>query len=95
MVDSQFRNMYIRVMLIVWDEPKRLSNLNKHELDFVSLTQAFFVEATILPARKNRHMAIGYLDDEAIIVVFKTLGTEAVSVLSMRPANKTERRLLG
>ena len=81
-------------MLIVWDEPKRRSNLDKHGLDFASLTEGFFADAVILPARQNRHMAIGRLEDGTIVVVFTVLGTEAVSVLSMRPASKAERSLL-
>lgn len=82
-------------MRIAWDEPKRLSNLDKHGMDFAALSDTFFAEAVILLAKHNRHMAIGRLDDGTIAVVFTTLGTEAVSVLSMRPASKAERRLLG
>ena len=81
-------------MKIVWDEPKRLFNLDKHGMDFASLTERFFAEATILPAKANRYMAVGRLDDGTVVVIFATLGAEAVSVLSMRPANKAERRLL-
>lgn len=39
-------------------------------------------------------MAIGRLADGTIAVVFATLGTEAVSVISMRPASRKERNLL-
>jgi uncharacterized protein len=28
-------------MKIVWDEPKRLANLSKHELDFADLNETF------------------------------------------------------
>lgn len=81
-------------MLITWDEPKRLANIDKHHLDFADLTLDFFLDATIVPAKLGRRMAIGRLEDGTLAVVFITLGTEALSVISMRPAKKKERRLL-
>lgn len=81
-------------MKIVWDEPKRVSNLAKHNLDFAALDEGFFAEAAILPAKQGRWLAIGRLADGSIAVVFATLGTEAISIVSMRRANRAERRLL-
>lgn len=81
-------------MRIVWDEPKRLLNLQKHGLDFTDLTEDWFVEATITHAREERLKAVGRHDGSVITVVFLPLGSEAVSVISMRPASKAERRLL-
>lgn len=81
-------------MHIVWDEPKRLANLGKHKLDFRDLTQAFFENALFRPGHSGRWRAIGYQGGAATAVVFKTLGTEAVSVISMRPASDSERKLL-
>lgn len=79
-------------MRIVWDEPKRLANLKKHRLDFADLTLEFLAGAILLPAHSGRIRAIGLLDDEAVIaVVIRPLGSEAVSVISMRPASKAER----
>ncbi|MCV9939233.1 BrnT family toxin [Boseaceae bacterium BT-24-1] len=81
-------------MKIVWDEPKRISNLAKHGQDFAALDEGFFAEAAILPAKQGRWLAIGRLADGSIAVVFATLGTEAISIVSMRRANRAERRLL-
>ena len=81
-------------MKIVWDEPKRIGNLAKHGLDFAMLDDNFFAEATIVPAKQRRWLAIGQLADGSIAVVFATLGTEAISVVSMRPANRAERRMV-
>ena len=78
-------------MRIVWDEPKRLANLDKHDLDFADLTLAFFEEAVIVPARNRRLAAIGRLADGTLTVIFFQLGTEAISVISMRPASAKER----
>lgn len=81
-------------MLITWDEPKRLANIDKHGLDFTDLTISFFLDAVVVPAKLGRQMAIGRLEDGTLAVIFVTLGTEALSVISMRPAKKKERRLL-
>lgn len=81
-------------MNITWDEPKRLANLAKHEgLDFADLTEEFFLTAIIAPAKARRLKAIGKLHDGTLAVIFAALGSEAVSVISMRPASKVERRL--
>jgi len=80
-------------MKITWDEPKRLSNLDKHGLDFADLTVEFFETATIYPAKGNRFLAVGMLEHVAVIaVIFAPLGTEAIAVVSMRPASPRERR---
>jgi uncharacterized DUF497 family protein len=81
-------------MMIVWDEPKRQSNLAKHGLDFADLDLEFFLDSLVVPAKSGRHMAIGCLADGTIAVVFAILGTEGVSVISMRPASAKERSLI-
>ena len=80
-------------MKIVWDEPKRLANMTKHGLDFAVLTEDFFADALILSAKYGRYNAIGKDVNGVISVVFATLGLEGISVISMRPASKTEKRL--
>lgn len=34
-------------MMIVWDEPKRLTNLAKHGLDFADLDETFFLSSRV------------------------------------------------
>ncbi|MDP3342724.1 BrnT family toxin [Frigidibacter sp.] len=80
--------------MIVWDEPKRLSNLAKHGMDFADLDEAFFLQAVVVPAKDGRHMAIGRLADGTIAVVFALLGREGLAVISMRPASRKERSVL-
>ena len=80
--------------MIVWDEPKRQINLARHGLDFADLDEWFFLDSVTVPAKKNRHMTIGRLNDGIIAVVFALLGTEGVSVICMRPASRKERSLL-
>ncbi|TJV12455.1 MAG: hypothetical protein E5Y16_35025, partial [Mesorhizobium sp.] len=44
-------------MKIVWDEPKRLANIEKHRLDFAALDEEFFLTSTIRAAKAGRLMA--------------------------------------
>lgn len=79
---------------LVWDVPKRLANLDKHGLDFKELTICFFFQAVVRPAKRGRLQAIGYLKGRPVAVIFTRLGTEALSIISLRPANAQERELL-
>jgi uncharacterized protein len=81
------------MVTIVWDEPKRQSNLAKHGLDFADLDEEFFLGALVVQARQERFKAIGRFADGTIAVVFAVLGSEGVSVISMRSASRRERML--
>ena len=82
-------------MKIVWDEPKRIANLVKHGLDFADLNEAFFDNALVIPSHNTskRWVAIGATIRGVIVVVFARLGREGVSIISMRPASRNERKL--
>lgn len=80
-------------MKIVYDESKRLQNLAKHDLDFAELTIEFFENAVVLPAKIGRFMAVNVLLKGVVTVVFARLGTEGISIISMRPASRKERSL--
>jgi hypothetical protein len=85
---------YNKVMEIVWDEPKRLANLDKHGLDFADIDETFFDNALVIPSRKSkRWVAIGVSIRGVVVVVFARLGREGVSIISMRPASRSERSL--
>jgi uncharacterized DUF497 family protein len=79
-------------MRIVWDELKRSANLFKHGLDFADVDEPFFDNALILPSYGNRWRGIGKTVGGVVAVVFVTLGSEAFSIVSMRPASKHERK---
>lgn len=81
-------------MKIVWDEPKRLTNLEKRGMDFADLDIEFFNRATIYPAKLGRLMAIASFGGVTISVIFKPLGSEAISIITMRQASKYERTLI-
>jgi uncharacterized protein len=82
-------------MNIVWDEPKRLANLDKHGLDFADLNETFFDDALVIPShnKSKRWVAIGVSIGGVVVVVFARLGREGISIISMRPASRTERKL--
>ena len=79
-------------MIITYDEHKRIENLKKHGFDFDDLTVEFFAEATIASAKNRRLIAIGFMHDGVISTVFANLGSEAISVVPMRPASRKERK---
>lgn len=80
-------------MKIVWDEPKRLANFDKHGIDFADIGEDFFASALVGPAKQGRYFAIGELDG-VIVVIFALLGTEGLSLISARPASRKERTML-
>lgn len=80
-------------MKITWDEPKRLKNIEKHRLDFAKLEIQFFSDALILEAKHQRLKAIGIFQPDVVAVIFVRLGFEGISLISLRPASRKERRL--
>ena len=86
-------------MRIVFDEPKRIANLKKHGLDFADFerfewSSAVVTTARHIPGASRRYKAAGWLEGKAVAAIFSLLGTEAVSLISLRPANKKERNQL-
>jgi uncharacterized DUF497 family protein len=78
---------------IVWDEPKRIVNLEKHGLDFADVDVFEWESATIAPSHSGRMKAIGNLNGRLTVVVYSPRGCEAISLVSLRPANFKERRV--
>jgi hypothetical protein len=82
-------------MKILWDQPKRLANLDKHGLDFADLNETFFDNALVVASHNKSKcsVAIGVSIRGMVVVVFARLGREGVSIISMRPASRSERKL--
>ncbi|MGH7052961.1 MAG: BrnT family toxin [Stellaceae bacterium] len=80
---------------IEWDENKRLSNIEKHGLDFSDAIDV--VDGLCLwrsartVAGEPRLMAIGMLDDVCVCVI-GTLRGSVLRVISMRKARHEERQ---
>ncbi len=86
--------------MIVWDEPKRLANIDKHGLDFTDFEAGFdFETALAMPARdsptgRRRVKLIGTMEGVLVVVaILSPLGGEAVALVSLRRASRKERSL--
>ena len=85
-------------MRVVWDELKRETNLRRHGLDFEDASTRFvFESAMIVPSyagrgERPRFVALGPLDHRLVAVLFSPHGREAISLISLRPASRKERR---
>ena len=77
----------------LWDPAKYQRNLERHGLDFGIITIVFLADAIIRPAN-GRLQAIGVIDGRAVSLIFSPLGSEAVSLISLRLASARERALL-
>jgi uncharacterized protein len=86
-------------MRTVWDELKRERNVREHRLDFADVDSFFdFAQSVVIPTYagrdgRYRFKAIGTLKDKLVVLIFSPLGTEAISLISLRPAGRQERRL--
>ena len=85
-------------MKIVWDEPKRQRNIETHGFDFVDIARFDWNDSVVKPSYasargRSRFAATGLLNDDLITVVFSPLGSEAISIISVRRASRWERRI--
>lgn len=85
-------------MRIVWDEPKRQANIATHGLDLADAESfnwetALVVSGHAVKGDRPRFRAIGRLGNELVTLVFSQLGAEAISVISLRPASRAERKM--
>ncbi|PWE58044.1 hypothetical protein DEM27_02305 [Metarhizobium album] len=81
-------------MRIVWDEHKRLANIEKHGLDFADVVFFQWETAVLERSHSGRVKAVGYFEDGTVVVIFAELGSEAISIISFRQANAKERGVL-
>ena len=75
-----------------WDESKRLSNLEKHELDFYDLDKFEWSNARYVSSirqEEERRLAFAYMDDRLYCVVYTVRG-ERRRIVSFRRANRRE-----
>lgn len=82
-------------MRVLWDEPKRLTNIEDHNLDFADAERFDWVSSIVRPSHSRRFRAIGMLDSRLVAIIFAPVGTEAISIISMRQASKNERKIYG
>lgn len=84
-------------MIIVVPELKRTANLAKHGIDMNDFEDGFswdrYIAGPTKPSRtgRARERYIGVLDGRTVFVVVSPLGSEAISLVSIRPASQRER----
>ena len=81
-------------MRFEWDEPKRLTNIEKHGIDFVGIEEVFQGETiTILDDRldygEERFVTLGLLDGR-VVAVAHTETDEFIRIISARKATTNE-----
>lgn len=86
-------------MNYVWDEPKRLSNLRDHGLDFARVQHGFEWDGALIrrsyPGNRGepRFAATSLMHGDLVTLIFSPLGSEALSLISLRRASRKERKL--
>lgn len=83
----------------MWDEPKRLANLEKHGIDFASFEGGFgwgrflAVPAKVSRTGRARFRLTGHLTGQGVVVaIVSPLGAQALSLVSRRLAGEQERQ---
>ena len=84
-------------MRFEWDEAKRLANLEKHGLDFNDALELFKEEMVIALDRRrdygeSRFIGFGVLRQRVLAVAFSRRGPDAIRIISLRKANRRERK---
>ena len=79
-------------MRFEWDEHKRITNLEKHGLDFFDVIEVF--ETPVVPSThssEQRFLAIGVMQGRFVTVVY-TMRSEAIRIISFRRPCHEERQ---
>jgi hypothetical protein len=81
-------------MKFEWDEPKRLTNLLKHGLDFRRAAEVFAGDGFSYPSPRqdeDRWVTVGTARGRLVAVVW-TKRSDVIRVISMRRARREEER---
>src|SRR5262249_34258867 len=94
MNDETWDELFGRVRVFEWDERKRQSNLNVHNIDFADL-KTVFEEFTFVRRSdrrgETRYQLFGYAHGEEIAVAC-TIREDRCRIISARRARKDERQ---
>ncbi len=83
-------------MKFEWDEAKRRNNLQKHSLDFANAHRAFTEDAFIIVDERedygeDRYVLLGLIHERIVVIAF-TIRDDVIRIISIRKANKRERK---
>jgi uncharacterized DUF497 family protein len=84
-------------MWIDWDDAKRHTNVEAHGLDFPQILHFRWSTAIFRPTYAGKHgnarfKTTGFLHGDLVTAVFGGLGSEGLSLISLRRASRSERR---
>ena len=85
-------------MRYVWDEAKNRINIAKHGLNFADAARVLtgrcvtFVDDRV-DYGEERFISIGTLGGEVVVVVHTPRGPDVTRIISMRKANRRERKI--
>jgi hypothetical protein len=94
MADNGVEIEFVEPASFEWDDRKSDSNRAKHGIDFEDATEVFYGPIILHPSDRNneeRWIAIGYLEEKLITVVF-TRRKDVIRIISARRARKHEER---
>jgi uncharacterized DUF497 family protein len=84
------------MLSLEWDEAKRLTNIEKHGIDFIDIDVLFLDERSVFyPSPRNeedRFVLVGLLNFRFVSVVFTKRG-ETIRIISARISRKEEQAL--
>jgi len=80
-----------------WDEPKRRLNLKRHGIDFLDAPEIFQGPMLVKLDEKNdygedRYIGMGFLRNQAVVLVLTEPHPETVRIISLRKATKNEEK---
>lgn len=84
-------------MRFEWDKAKNRANIRKHGLDFAD-AEEMFRGALILYADtredygEDRWLGLGLIGNRVVAISFATPGPETIRVISLRKADREERK---
>ncbi len=78
-----------------WDENKRLSNIQKHGIDFEDAVEALYEQHIEIPSDQNGEVRIRAICPfmERLVTVVYTMRGETCRIISVRAARKNEQQL--
>ncbi len=83
-------------MRFEWDEAKRVSNIEKHGIDFLRARKMFdgraLLEAVFSRDDERRVLSLGALDGRIVAVVWTLRDNDSVRIISVRRARDAEER---
>jgi uncharacterized protein len=81
-------------MLFEWNDPKRITNLEKHGLDFFDVAAVFEAPHAVVPSThesEQRFLAVGVLQGRFVTVVY-TMRNTAFRIISFRRSRHEEKQ---